>query len=623
MTNKIRILDDNTINKIAAGEVVERPSSIVKELIENSIDADSTSITIEIKEGGKSYIRVTDNGNGINPEDIQLAFLRHSTSKISNPEDLSRVLSLGFRGEALASISAVSMVELITKTEDNNIGKSVEIHGGVLKEELDVGAPKGTTIIVKNIFYNTPVRRKFLKSEGAESANIGDIINKLAMCNPNISFKYIKDGKNIIKTPGNGDIKSTIYSIYGKEYTKSLIKVSYVNDKFRIWGYISEPSLTRGNRSNELFFINKRYVSSLILSKAVEDAYSSLITINRFPIVFLYIDIDPEDVDVNVHPSKIEVRFENEMIVVDKIKSMIKKRLLGENLVPQVQLTKEKDQGTQENIIDIIDSSESNVDTSDNIVITNKEINHLNNQYKSELNKSPDIISENNYDVSSDYTIDDNMDDDIDSNYKGNDNNTQSRKNAFPTLNILGRIFETYVIAEDKKDNAMYMIDQHAAHERVMYEKLKNQYEREAVIIQPLLANENLNLNHHEFQLVSNNIDLFRKLGFDIEEFGHNTILLRGVPMVFGWPDNKKLFIDILDNLSNEINNRYELKAEKIIKMSCTNAIKAGDFLGSIEINQLIEDLKKCDNPFTCPHGRPITIKITKYEIEKMFKRIQ
>lgn len=600
MDNKIKILDDNTINKISAGEVVERPASIVKELIENSIDANSTNITIEIKNGGKSYIRITDNGNGIKPEDIQLAFLRHSTSKISRPDDLSKILSLGFRGEALASISAISMVELITKTDDNDIGKSIEIHGGTLKRELDTGAPNGTTVIIKNIFFNTPVRRKFLKSEGAEAAKISDIINKLAMCNPNISFTYIKDDINVIKTPGNNNVKSTIYSIYGKEYAKSLLEINYVSEDFKIWGYISIPSLTRGNRNNQLFFVNKRYISSLMLSKAVEDAYSSLITINRYPIVFLYINLNPESIDVNVHPSKIEIKFENETKLINKIKEIIKKRLLRENLVPKVTLIKENSPEKQENIIDIINTTK------------NTKYKNINNDI--DFNKDQDEIHEDSY--ISDIDVKKNKGDKRE--YK-----TCTNKEIFPDLNILGRVFDTYIIGEDRELNSLYMIDQHAAHERVMYEKFKKQYQEEKIVIQPLLISENLNLNHEEYQLVSNNIELFRKLGFDIEEFGQNTIILRGVPMIFGSPDSSKLFIDILDNLNNEINNSYDLRVEKIIKLSCTNAIKAGDNIMEIEINKLITDLKSCNNPFTCPHGRPITIKITRYEIEKMFKRIQ
>ncbi|MBS4535972.1 DNA mismatch repair endonuclease MutL [Clostridium sp. D2Q-14] len=623
MNNKIKILDDNTINKIAAGEVIERPASIVKELIENSIDAESTSITIEIKNGGKSYIRITDNGKGINPEDVQLAFLRHSTSKISSSNDLSNILSLGFRGEALASISSISMVELITKTDDNDVGKSIEIHGGILKRELDTGAPKGTTIIVKNVFYNTPVRKKFLKSDGSESAKISDIINKLAMCNPDISFNYIKDNRSILKTPGNGDIKSTIYSIYGKEYIESLIDINFQNnDDFKIQGYISKPSLTRGNRNNELFFVNKRYVNSLILSKAVEDAYSSLITINRYPVVFLYLDLNPQDIDVNVHPSKIEIKIENETKVINKIKEIIRKKLLGENLVPKINLSKENNQDKQENIIDIINTTKT-VSTSS---IDNKEMDLSNNKYNESLSQTVDVdkVYENNY-ISNDNDYNGHNELNI-KNKKENEissNNPSNNKEIFPDLNILGRVFDTYIIGEDKELNSLYMIDQHAAHERVMYEKFRKQYEEEEVIIQPLLISENLDLNHQEYQLVLNNIQLFRKLGFDIDEFGSNTIILRGVPMVFGVPDGHKLFIEILDNLNNEINNRYELKVEKIMKMSCTNAIKAGDYIGKIEINKLISDLKNCNNPFTCPHGRPITIKITKYELEKMFKRIQ
>ncbi|WP_130807075.1 DNA mismatch repair endonuclease MutL [Senegalia massiliensis] len=605
---KINVLDDNTINKIAAGEVIERPSSIVKELIENSIDANARNITIEIKDGGKNYIRITDDGDGIYKDDIQLAFLRHSTSKISKSEDLLKIHSLGFRGEALASISSISMVELISKTIDEETGIMVEIHGGVLQQESEVGAPKGTTIIVRNIFYNTPVRKKFLKSDSAESANITNIINKLALSNTDISFNYIKDNKNMIKTPGNGDLKSTIFSIYGKEHTESLISINYSSDLFSIDGYISKPLFNRGNRNYELFFVNGRYVNSKLLSKAIEEAYKTLITINRYPVVYLYIKVDPKNIDVNVHPSKVEIRFNDDLKLIPKITDIVKNRLFEFNLVPNITLDNKNKQKTEE-IIDIVDEKPKNTETNNNNY--NKPL--FKKEYEVEDIEQINFVKEDKIE-----TLDRSS---VRENKKSIQNNDSSR--VFPELNIIGRVFNTYIIGEDSISNTMYMIDQHAAHERIMYEKFRLQYEKESVVIQPLIVPRTINLNHYDYELILNNIELFNALGFDIEDFGRNSISIRGVPMLFGLPDNNNLFMDILDNLNENISNRYDLRAEKIIKMSCTNAIKAGDSMGHIEIKSLMNDLKKCENPFTCPHGRPITIKITKYEIEKMFKRIQ
>jgi len=605
---KINVLDDNTINKIAAGEVIERPSSIVKELIENSIDANAKNITIETKDGGKNYIRITDDGDGIYKDDIQLAFLRHSTSKISKPEDLLKIHSLGFRGEALASISSISMVELISKTIDEETGIMVEIHGGVLQQESEVGAPKGTTIIVRNIFYNTPVRKKFLKSDSAESANITNIINKLALSNTDISFNYIKDNKNMIKTPGNGDLKSTIFSIYGKEHTESLISINYSSDLFSINGYISKPLFNRGNRNYELFFVNGRYVNSKLLSKSIEEAYKTLITINRYPVVYLYIKVDPKNIDVNVHPSKVEIRFNDDLKLISKLTDIVKNRLFEFNLVPNITLDNKNKQKTEE-IIDILDENPKNTEINKN--------NHNKHLFKKEY-EVEDIEQINFVKEDKIETLDKSS---VIENKKSIQDNDSSR--VFPELNIIGRVFNTYIIGEDSINNTMYMIDQHAAHERIMYEKFRLQYEKENVVIQPLIVPRTINLNHYDYELILNNIELFNALGFDVEDFGRNSISIRGVPMLFGLPDNNNLFMDILDNLNENISNKYDLRAEKIIKMSCTNAIKAGDSMGHIEIKSLMNDLKKCENPFTCPHGRPITIKLTKYEIEKMFKRIQ
>ncbi|MTI70248.1 MAG: DNA mismatch repair endonuclease MutL [Firmicutes bacterium] len=626
MANNIRLLDDNTINKIAAGEVVERPASIVKELVENSIDAKSDSIIIEIKNGGKKYIRVSDNGIGIDKEDIDLAFLRHSTSKINKAEDLSRVISLGFRGEALASISAVSQMELITKTDDNDIGNQVEVMEGKIRDMKNVGCPKGTTIIVKNIFFNTPVRKKFLKSDNAESSHISDIVYKLSLSYPNISFKYIRDNKVIIKTPGKDNLLSNIYSIFGKDFTDSLFKTNYSGDDIKIRGFVSKPSFTRGNRKHQYFFINGRYIEDKKISKAIEEAYSTLIPANRFPIAILYINLPPNEVDVNIHPNKIEARFEREDTLRKIIYKMIKDVLKNNNLIQEAKLNKKsKDRNEQKNIINILNTKENSKEKEniDNKIIKNSyKTEELNNKTKVTLNKIP--TRENDKEDTTE-TLSKDI---IKAENKIKENNTnyereESITKKLPNIKIIGKLFSTYLLAEGLDNEAFYMIDQHAAHERIMYEKLKKQYKNENITIQRLLSPEVINLTHGEFELYKNNFQLFKNMGFEIEEFGVNSIILRGVPMIFGKPNTRGLFLDILDKLHENIKSNYEVRLEKIMKISCTKAIKAGDRMETIEINQLLEDLEKTEKPYTCPHGRPVIIKMTKYELEKKFKRIQ
>lgn len=618
MANNIKLLDEKTINKIAAGEVVERPASVVKELVENSIDANSSTIVIEIKSGGKKYIRITDDGNGIDNDDIELAFLRHSTSKITSVEDLERVTSLGFRGEALASISAVSQLEIITRTRENIGGFQARFLGGQLSSHHEVGCPYGTTIIVQNLFFNVPVRQKFLKSDNSEGSQISNIVYRLALSNPNISFKYIKDDKLIVKTPGDGNIENTIYSLFGKELVKSLFKINYDGDDIKIKGLISKPSYTRGNRSYQYLFINGRYIVDKGLSNAIEEGYKSLLPINRFPAFILYIEMNSSKVDVNVHPTKTEVRFEYSDRLFSIVSKAVKEVLNNHNLIPEVSINKEKKpvEERQTNFIDDL-SKVSKVNKFDNIAYTSKDSI---NEVKSLTSKVETTYIEEEQ-PSANKLIDIKVYEE--KSVPKNHYNDSISKDILPELIIIGNLFNTYILAQDINNEEFYLIDQHAAHERIMFEKLKKQYIEEKVVIQELLAPEIIELSHSEIQLISEYGPIFERAGFLVESFGIKSVILRGVPLIFGEPDSRRLFLDILDKLSSNIQSSYELRAEKVIKMACTTAIKAGYNIKGIEIDKLISDLRCAQEPFTCPHGRPIIIKMTKYELEKKFKRVQ
>lgn len=618
MSNNIRLLDDKTINKIAAGEVIERPASIVKELVENSIDAKSSTIIIEIKSGGKRYIRITDDGSGIDNDDIELAFLRHSTSKITSVEDLERVTSLGFRGEALASITAVSQLEITTRTRGNISGFQAKFHGGQLSSHQEVGCPYGTTIIVQNLFYNVPVRQKFMKSDNSEGSQISNIVYRLALSNPNISFKYIKDDKLVLKTPGDGNLDNTIYSLFGKEFVNSLFKTNFNGDDIRIKGLISTPNYTRGNRSYQYIFLNGRYIVDKGLSTAFEEGYKSLLPINRFPAFILYIEMNTSKVDINVHPTKTEVRFEQSDLLYSAATRAVKDVLSNHNLIPEVSITKEnkKVEDGQKSFIDdfsnlikvnkIDDTANTSIDSTNDVSPLDSNIE---SSYINKKSREVDIIQESNaYEekLSSKDLYTDNI-----------------SKDVLPELIIIGNLFNTYILAQDIDNEEFYLIDQHAAHERIMFEGLMKQYMDEKVVIQELLAPEIIELTHSEIELINEYGQIFERSGFLVESFGINSIILRGVPLIFGEPDSRKLFLDILDKLSPNLQSNYDLRAEKVIKMACTTAIKAGYNIKNIEIDRLIADLKDADEPFTCPHGRPIIIKMTRYELEKKFKRVK
>ena len=685
----IRLLDDNTINKIAAGEVVERPSSVIKELLENSIDANATAITIEITDGGKSYIRITDNGDGISREDIELAFLRHSTSKISQAEDLCCIETLGFRGEALASISAVSQVELITKTAKDEVGIKALVHGGVLKSKEEIGCPSGTTMIIRNLFYNTPVRQKFLKSDSTESGHIGDIVYKLALSNPGISFNYIKDNKPVIKTPGRGDLKTTAYSILGGDFVDSTFEIKNTCEGMSLYGFIGKPEYTRSNRNSQYLFINGRYIKDVEISRIIEQSYSTLLTVKRYPVFLLFINIETEKVDINVHPTKTEVRFTNRDVINKFLIDSVKKVLYSENLIPKVtfsepskKIKKPAIDNEEQVILDAFPNSPNNkhsdqeqLDQGDFISVKSvvdkiDKLGYVNKRSKPDksmdINKVLDVFDNKSFHAESSDTheLDKNLNKDndllqvIDYNLIDNDkkdtitstsievvdtiivNNNQKYNSKpqvseaicnmydeipvsrVPEIMVIGNLFKTYILGQDISGKVFYMIDQHAAHERIMYERLKSQFLSQGVSTQMLMATDVLELSLSDMDLIKNNLDIFRDLGFEIEDFGTNTMALRGVPLVFGNPTNsKKLFLDILDNLDSGTVSNYELQLDRIMKLACTSAIKANDNLEDIEVDRLIEDLRQTREPFTCPHGRPIIIEMTKSEIEKKFKR--
>lgn len=607
--NKIKLLDKQVVQKIAAGEVVERPASIVKELIENSLDANAKNITIEIKDGGKSFIRVTDDGDGINDKDVELAFTRHSTSKLSNINDLYNIMTLGFRGEALASIASISKVELLTKTSGANAGIHVFIEEGQIKNIEKVGSAKGTTMIIKDIFYNLPVRKKFLRSDVDEGNSISDIVSKIALGNYNTSFKLIKDNRIALDSKSAGNLKENIYTILGKDIVKEMILIDYDDSYIKVHGYISNNNLYRSNRNHQYLYLNGRYITNYQLSNAIERNYTTNIPSNKHPIFVLFLNINPNEIDVNIHPTKQEVKFGDINRVYDVIYELIRNNLnkslssykiksnevpTKQNELPRLFDFKETFK-TEELIIQDLATNDNN----NNIPIEN--INFV--DFKVKESNIEDI----DFSLASDTSV--HMDP------------KTSLLEQIKESRIIGSFFNTYILFENNSRDYIYIIDQHAAHERIMYERIKSEYEKESVNIQKLLAPEVFELTNKEFNVVFEHIDIFNKLGFEISEFGHNTIQIRGVPLVFGKPNIRHLFLEILDNIDNNIKSNYEVKLDRIMKLSCTNAVKSGDYLEDIEIDTLVKDLVVCDNPFNCPHGRPTIIEISKNEIEKQFLR--
>jgi DNA mismatch repair protein MutL len=710
---KIVVLDDLTINQIAAGEVIERPASVVKELVENSIDAGATNITIEVKNGGIKEIKIIDNGSGINEDDIEFAFERHATSKIRKADDLQTVKSMGFRGEALASIAAISSIKTVTKTADELMGRQIVVEGGEVKEIEEIGAQTGTTITVNNLFYNTPVRYKFLKKDYTELGYIEDAVTRIALANPNVAIKLSNENKMIIQTTGNGDLKTIIYNIYGKEMTDGLIEVDYQYEDIIVKGFVGKPEIARGNRTNQIFFINKRYIKDKTLSAGTEQAFKGLLPIGKYGVLVLNLEIDPKKIDVNVHPTKLEIRFQEEQKVFKAVYHSIREALLKGDLVrnpekeeiPVVSATPETEMEDKQEDIKI--STFENTENISNLV-NNEEVTTPSNLEEKKKTKSLGLFSmlkkknveeevENNAiqeiysnrhldfepvktidnktvashsyeeeiktdipisvlreqagDFKTDTIVLDEEKEDFNKMYNetfgvqiqnkkedalvvenysfADSKNFANRPNIsmfeeeekIPNYKYCGAVFSTYIIIEMK--NEMYIIDQHAAHERIMYENIKKNFysdlEKESQI---MLLPDIITLSHKEKQIVKENKDLFKKAGFIIEEFGENTIRLIGVPAICMQLDTKELFLEILDTIDTVAITAKQEKEDKFIAtIACKAAVKANMNLTKEEVDSLMKKLLVLPNPFTCPHGRPTAIKMDKMDLERKFSR--
>ena len=633
---KIAVLSQNTIDKIAAGEVVERPASVVKELVENAIDAGATAITVEIKEGGISFIRVTDNGGGIPKEQVPLAFLRHATSKITQAEDLLQITSLGFRGEALSSISAVSQMEVITKAPEDFMGVRYVIEGGQEKLLEDVGAPNGTTMLVRNLFFNTPARKKFLKTAMTEAGYVSSYMEQLALSHHNISFKYMVNGQLRLHTSGNANLKDVIYGIYGRDITRELLPVQYEVSGLSVSGFIGKPSIARGNRNFENYYINGRYVKSKLLMKAIEEAYKPYMMQHKYPFVCLQYDIHGEDVDVNVHPTKMEVRFQNQSAIYNATYDLITDALAGKEIIPEVSLTPkpavgEKQAQIKEEKIPVPEPFEKNRIAEEKPVYAPVGLRPASAEPKTESKAEPISVNEP---------------------IKPREPEIQAKpeeqkKEAFPKEKqavekaeqlelfdnrllskkarihhrIIGQLFDTYWLVE--YDNKFYIIDQHAAHEKVLYERFLKEFAKKEILSQMISPPSLISLNLQESNLLKANLEIFREFGFEISEFGGKEYSIHAVPANIYGVSVQELFIQILDSLEQEhVSKTPDILAERIATAACKAAVKGNNRLSVKEADALIDELLNLENPYNCPHGRPTIISMTKYELEKKFKRI-
>ena len=633
---KIAVLSQNTIDKIAAGEVVERPASVVKELVENAIDAGATAITVEIKEGGISFIRVTDNGGGIPKEQVPLAFLRHATSKITQAEDLLQITSLGFRGEALSSISAVSQMEVITKAPEDFMGVRYVIEGGQEKVLEDVGAPNGTTMLVRNLFFNTPARKKFLKTAMTEAGYVSSYMEQLALSHHNISFKYMVNGQLRLHTSGNANLKDVIYGIYGRDITRELIPVQYEKTGISITGFIGKPSIARGNRNFENYYINGRYVKSKLLMKAIEEAYKPYMMQHKYPFVCLQYDIHGEDVDVNVHPTKMEVRFQNQSAVYNSTYDLITEALAGKEIIPEVSLTSKpmvapKQTQPKEKKILVPEPFEKNRIAEEKAVYAPVGLRPASAEPKTENKTTPISISEPVKPKESEMQakpkeqkrepFPQEKSEVVKIEQMELFDNRLLSKEARVHHRIIGQLFDTYWLVE--YDNKFYIIDQHAAHEKVLYERFLKEFAQKEIISQMVSPPSLVSLNLQESNLLKANLEIFREFGFEISEFGGKEYSIHAVPANIYGVSVQELFIQILDSLDQEhISKTPDILAERIATAACKAAVKGNNRLSVKEADALIDELLSLENPYNCPHGRPTIISMTKYELEKKFKRI-
>lgn len=622
----ITLLDQNTINKIAAGEVVERPSSVVKELVENAIDAGATAITVEIKEGGISFIRVTDNGSGINKDEIEIAFKRHATSKIKSIEDLMAVSSLGFRGEALASIAAVSQVELITKTADSLSGVRYTIDGGVPGEVAEIGAPEGTTFIVRNLFYNTPVRRKFLKTATTEGGYIGSLVEYLALSHPDISFRFISNNQNKLHTSGNMNLKDIIYNVYGRDITNNLYEISGKSQDIEASGFIGKPIVVRGNRTYENYYINGRYIKSSIITKAIEDAYKGFIMPHNYPFSAIHFKINPAIIDVNVHPTKMELRFSNNEYIYNFVydtclKALNSNELIAEVSVPDPVAVKMQEEPVVRNVMLDVKLPEKNVSDSMPCKTETKSAESAKAEIKPKRLPEPFEIKGSLQMVKEDKVRYEAVTKSEPPKQMNLFENKLLDENSRNKYRIIGQLFDTYWLIEF--EDKFYMMDQHAAHEKVLYERTMNKLHNKTIGTQMILPPIVLSLNMHEEEIYKTNQDIFKRLGYEIEEFGGNEYKVTGIPAGLPKMDYKQLLIDVLDGLSEESASKDpDIITEKVASMSCKAAVKGNNRLSFNEAFELMDELMKAENPYNCPHGRPTLIMMSRYEIEKKFKRI-
>ena len=641
---KIQILDGETINKIAAGEVVERPASVVKELVENAIDAGASAITVEIQDGGTTLIRITDNGSGIEKEDIPMAFLRHSTSKIRTADDLLSIGSLGFRGEALSSISAVAQVELLTKTSHAMTGCRYRIEGGIEKAMEDIGCPDGTSFIIRQLFYNTPARRKFLKSNMTEAGYIQDLMQRMAMSHPEISFKFINNRQNRLNTSGNGKLKDIIYHIYGRDVSVNILPVDAKAKGIHMTGFIGKPMICRGNRTYENYFVNGRYVKSPVITQAIEDAYKTFTMVHKFPFAVLHFELDAGELDVNVHPTKMEVRIHHAQelyqFIFEHLKSTlyrrefipevevndpvrIEKNLNKAQVAPTIQKKPEPEKNGQKAIKkeikserlpepfeqkrrleyfektqlpEFIKSNTKSVEEKNNVSVSENKVT-----YASVPEKTVAKVQENlQYELFETGLL---------------------KKESRIKHQLIGQIFETYWIVEF--DGKLFIIDQHAAHEKVLYEKLMRRFKENKPMVQFVHPPLILTLSMTEIDLLQKHMDDFKTMGFEFESFGGKEYALRGVPSDLYGLTGKEMVIELLDELSGESSRlRADAVADRIATMACKAAVKGNMRISSKEADALIEELLQAENPYTCPHGRPTIISMTKTELEKKFKRI-
>lgn len=610
-SKRIIELPKQVADKIAAGEVVDRPVSVVKELIENAIDAGASSIIVEIRKGGKTYIRITDNGSGIEKEDVEIAFNRHATSKIAQAKDLDHITTLGFRGEALASIAAVSHTELITKTENSQTGIRLKIVGGNIVEKSEIGCPEGTTLIISNLFFNTPARLKFLKQDSTEASLIIDLVSKVSLAYPNIKFRLINNGSIIFSTLGNGNSYQNILSIYSQEIGGNLIKVEEKDDNHKLEAYISPPEIHKSTKKNQIFFINGRYIKSNIIEKAVSNAYSEKLSEGRQPIVFLFLQIQPDKLDVNIHPNKKEVRFDNESEIQHWIEKALRKVLNSGSAIPEIKT---------DNFFKYEKPEEKNIIKAEQVNIKllretqtgySPKTEHIESKpYPPKIISIPEITNREKESQLQQF---------VPEVRPQNEKITQTLFDML-SLTILGSVFSTYIAACDA--DQFYLIDQHAAHERILYEELLDAFNNSKPSVQRLLNPFIIEVSVTSKYEISDCLDFIAKMGFEIENFGIKSYIVKAVPVFMDIHDAKEFLEDLLENIFENPDFKDHKRIEKVISNSCKKAIKANDTLDRLEIKHLIEKLSKTNNPFSCPHGRPVFIKLSKKEIEKMFKRI-